>query len=89
MEFNMECFVIKEASGWIEKNSITLNSFKKSNSPFYFPLLEYQVKLQNDEIAIYCHSYEVINDASRLEDASLITHEINPENEKIFYIKLE
>ena len=81
----MDIFAIGQASKWIERRAKIENYTEKEDSPFYFPFVEYQVQIEQDRISSYCHTLEFINDASRIEDAALISFELSPENEKIIF----
>jgi len=85
----MDIFAISQASNWVERKTLPDDFTKHDSSPFYFPFVEYQVQVDEGLISSYCHSFEIINDASRIENASLQSHELNPESEKIIFHDLK
>lgn len=46
-------------------------------SPYSYPLIDYQELVAHDRIESYVETWQIINDASRIEDASLLIEELH------------
>lgn len=85
----MDVFKISSPENWVLPRIDFKGSSINKDSPFYFTLVDYQVNIERDLISSYSRSIEVINDASRIENASLISQEVSQENERIVFHHLK
>lgn len=76
---NNNIYKICETPDWVDAIDYEqLNREKPdSESPFYYPLLDYQEHIEDELQQFYQRTYQVINDASRIENASLILNELH------------
>jgi hypothetical protein len=85
----LELYCIAPEAEWIDIHPLA-SGFEPPDSPYYFPLLDDQIRTSSAGFEDYRRSVEHVLDASRLEDASLILHELNADCEKlvIHHLKL-
>ncbi len=80
----MSIYSIGPAESWVvdraEVSGAELDLFE---SPYFYPLVDYQDKVETGVIKSFYRTVQCIKDASRVEDASLITHELDADNEQI------
>lgn len=60
-----------------------------SQSPFYYLLADYQDYVDRERTFSYTRMVQRINDASRLEDASLVVLELNEKHQRVFFHHVE
>ncbi len=86
----MEQYLIKQPEDWVEMTEINEKDFQiKEDSPYYYYLVDYQELVTDSKICRYKRTIEHINDASRIEDASLILTELREENHQIIFHSIE
>ena len=73
----MQLFQIAEVADWVEKRTVSSADTPDGSAPSEFLLVDYQDRVSDDRIERYCRTIERINDESRLEDVSLLLHELN------------
>lgn len=69
-------FSLSAIPDWVVKREVT-QADTSLESPFHFPLVDYQELILKGEINSYSHTYECINDESRIENSSLKLVEIH------------
>ena len=79
-------FAIEPTPEWITVSDFDLVKARElEDSPFNYPLVDYQDLVKDDKIQSYQRTVQCINDSSRIEDASLLVSEIHQENQKILF----
>ena len=87
----MELYRIAPEDEWIVDHSGSLPETPEAplpDAPFYFLLADDQDRVSSEGIERYRRSFEHVLDASRLEDASLIVHELDSSNEQLIIHRL-
>jgi len=79
MSNNNNIYQICSTPEWINPIGYEQLALDKSDqeSPFYYPLLDYQEYIEDEHQQSYQRTYQIINDASRIENASLLIHELH------------
>ncbi len=67
---------IEETPSWVKRYQVPTTE-TVVDSPFTFPLVDYQDFIDNEKICSYRNTYQCINDASCIEDASLQITELH------------
>lgn len=80
--YSVEC-----ASDWV-KTYLIPDIKPAGDSPFTFPLVEYQEYISIDEISSYRNTYQCVNDASCIEDASLFLTELHQGTQRLLIHEL-
>ena len=75
LQKGQEIYSIEETPSWVKKYAIPKID-NGTDSPFSFPLVDYQDCINDGEICSYRGTYQCVNDESRIEDASLLGFEI-------------
>lgn len=70
LESRQEIYKIEEIPSWVKRYSVPQIEGDE-DSPFSFPLVDYQDYVGGSEILSYRRTYQSINDESRIEEASL------------------
>ena len=70
LESRQEIYKIKEIPSWVKRYAVPRVE-RDVDSPFSFPLVDYQDCVGDSEILSYRRTYQSINDESRIEEASL------------------
>ena len=77
-------------AGWIKLNEYSaINASEHVDSPFFYPLVDYQELVEDATIHRFCRTVQKINDSSRIEDASLFLRDLHAEHEHIIFHSLE
>ncbi len=86
----MELYRIAPEHDWIIDRSGNLPESPASlpDAPFYFLLADDQDRVNTEGIERYRRTFEHVLDASRLEDASLIVHELDSSHEQLIIHRL-
>lgn len=75
---------IQPVAGWIETREFDLeDATRHADTPYFYLLVDYQYRLRGDEMHKYRRTVQKINDASRLEDASLYLLEVKPDSQQL------
>ena len=88
----MELYCIAPEGEWIVDHSGSLPDSPETplpDAPFYFLLADDQDRVNSEGIERYRRTLEHVLDASRLEDASLIVHELDSSNEQLIIHRLD
>jgi len=84
----MEVFSIEDTPEWALERTMPEEkeaSEKYLGSPFYYLLVDFQERLSTNKFEACFRAVEKINDASRIEDSSLISRELRKENERLIF----
>ncbi len=77
-----------EANGdWVTKIDVPAIE-ETGDSPFTYPLVDYQERILDGEIHSYRNSYQCVYDASRVEDASLYLTELHQGSQRLLIHEL-
>lgn len=76
-------YEIVQPDHWVVERSIEGLVSNDPGSPFSYALVDYQELLTDEEIHTYRRTYQVINDASRIENASLILTELHQHSQRL------
>jgi len=68
---------------WVNNPAKPENITPRIDSPYFFPVVDYQICIEDKEISAFTCTYECINDESRIEDSSLILHELREDYEHL------
>ncbi len=85
----MNKFLIAPAEDWIKPAHVDLTETADQNSPFYFYMVDYQDLVEDERICYYKHTVEKVNDASRIEDASLNLYELQENNNQVIFHRVD
>lgn len=79
-------YSIQPTPDWVKRSNFDLaKAAELEDSPFNYPLVDYQNLVNDEQILSYQRTVQCINDSSRIEDASLLVSEIHHENQKILF----
>ncbi len=67
----MKKYLIAPCEEWVKKTECVSSRTMSDDSPFYFLLVDYQERINDEQISFYKRTVEKVNDGSRIEDASL------------------
>jgi len=81
----MNEYLIFPAENWVNISEIDTSQYNNNDSPFSFLLVDYQELVSENKICTYKRTVEKINDASRIEDASLFLFELQENNHQIIF----
>ncbi len=81
----MQKYLIAPVEDWVNSKQADVTEAVDQNSPFYFFLVDYQDKVDEDRISYFKHTVEKVNDASRIEDASLNLYELQENNNQVIF----
>ena len=79
----MSIYEISEIPSWVKIRDFDLVFDTSGRSPFSYPLVDYQEYITDNGIETYTNTYQVIDDASRLENASLIMIELHQGSQRL------
>ena len=83
-------YSIGPPADWIERRAADSEaSSRDRDSPFYYPLVDFQSRVRDDTIERYAYTVEKINDASRLEDASQFLTELADEHQHLCFHRFD
>lgn len=82
LKTGQEIYAIEETPPWVKKYAIPKIE-EDSDSPFSFPLVDYQDCINDGEIFSYRGTYQCIGDESRIEDASLHLVELHQGSQRL------
>jgi hypothetical protein len=81
---------IQPLADWIKHNEYGAGDVSEhSDSPYFYPLVDYQDQVEGAAVHRFCRTVQKINDSSRIEDASLFLRDLHAENEHIIFHRLE
>ncbi|MFK8030714.1 MAG: DUF3857 domain-containing transglutaminase family protein [Gammaproteobacteria bacterium] len=78
-------YAIEVVPQWIKDHPVDFAYEHDSGSPFYYLLTDYQDYVDRERTFSYTRTVQKINDASRLEDASLLVSELNEKHQRVFF----
>ena len=83
-------YQISPAPEWVKKTELSEVKLDKADqdSPFYYPLVQYQENISDQSQESYHRTYQVIQDASRIENASLILNELHEGSQRLIIHEL-
>jgi len=83
-------YQISPAPEWVKKTELSELKLDKADqdSPFYYPLVQYQENISDQSQESYHRTYQVIQDASRIENASLILNELHEGSQRLIIHEL-
>ena len=81
----MDKYQIAAAGGWVSTEDIDISRNPDASSPYYYYLVDYQERVTEGAFYAYKRTIEKINDASRIEDASLFLTELQDSNHQIVF----
>ncbi len=84
-----DLYAIEVAPQWVKERSVDFEYEHESSSPFYYLLADYQDYIDRERTFSYTRTVQKINDASRLEDASLVVSELNEKHQRVFFHHVE
>ncbi len=84
-----DLYAIEVAPQWVEEHAVDYSYEHESSSPFYYLLTDYQDYIDRERTFSYTRTVQKINDASRLEDASLVVCELNEKHQRVFFHHVE
>ena len=87
LQKGQEIYSIEEAPSWVKKYAIPKID-NGTDSPFSFPLVDYQDSINDGEICSYRGTYQCVNDESRIEDASLHLVELHQGSQRLLIHEL-
>ncbi len=82
-----EIYSVEKTPSWVKKYAVPSINVD-DNSPFSFPLVDCQDYVSEGEIFSYRRTYQCINDASRIEDASLHLVELHQGSQQLMIHEL-
>jgi len=74
-----------DVGDWVEQRDVPVYVDHDTAAPSTYSLVDYQDRVSDKGIERYCRTVEWINDESRVEDASLLLHELNDQQEVVFH----
>jgi len=81
---------IQPRADWIKHNEYgAVDVSEHADSPYFYPLVDYQDRVEDAAVHRFCRTVQKINDSSRIEDASLFLRDLHAENEHIIFHGLE
>lgn len=87
LETRQEIYSIEDTPSWVKEYAIPKVE-QPTDSPFSFPLVDYQDCINDDEICSYRGTYQCVNDESRIEDASLHLIELHQGSQRLLIHEL-
>ena len=87
LEKGKEIYRIEEAPSWVKRYTVPQIEIN-ADSPFSFPLVDYQDCVSDGEILSYRRTYQSINDESRIEEASLHLVELHESSQSLLIHEL-
>jgi hypothetical protein len=81
----MDKYQIAPAGEWVVSDDVDISRQLDDSSPYYYFLLDCQERVESDSIHVYKRTIEKINDASRIEDASLFLFELQDHNHQLIF----
>ena len=82
-------YAVEVAPQWVKEHAVDYEYEHETSSPFYYLLTDYQDYIDRERTFSYTRTVQKINDASRLEDASLLVSEINEKHQRVFFHGVE
>ena len=82
-----EIYSLEDTPSWVKIHSVP-DDIPTDDSPFTFPLVDYQEHISDTAICSYRNTYQCVNAASRIEDASLNLIELHQESQKLLIHEL-
>lgn len=83
-------YSIGPPADWIERREVDFAANSRDrDSPFYYPLVDFQTRVRDDAIESYTYTVEKINDTSRLEDASQFLTELADEHQHLCFHRFD
>lgn len=82
---NINKYKIASVPDWVVSSEYNLHQATDTPSPFFYYLVDYQELVENQRISQYKRTIEHINDASRIEDASLYITELDETNHQVIF----
>ena len=79
----MDKYQITAVGDWVVTEDIDISRDLDASSPYYYYLVDYQERVTDGTFYAYKRTLEKINDASRIEDASLFLFELQDSNHQI------
>ena len=87
LETRQEIYSIEDTPSWVKEYAIPKVE-QHTDSPFSFPLVDYQDCINDEEICSYRGTYQCVNDESRIEDASLHLVELHQGSQRLLIHEL-
>jgi len=82
-----DIYSIEDTPSWVKTYAVPKTD-SPSDSPLRFPLVDYQELIGDSEICSYRNTYQCVDDASRIEDASLHLTELHQGSQKLLIHEL-
>ncbi|MEM7081219.1 MAG: DUF3857 domain-containing protein [Pseudomonadota bacterium] len=83
-----QLYAIEVAPQWVIDRPVDVN-VQHDAAPFFYLLADYQDYVDRERTFSYTRTVQKINDASRLEDASLLVSELNEKHQRVFFHHIE
>ncbi len=81
-----QIFEIQPPPGWVELYEIDIaDESRYMDTPFFYLLVDFQENVRDSNVQSYRRTVQKINDASRIEDASLFTRELFAYSQRIVF----
>ncbi len=82
-------YAVELAPQWVKQHDVDYGYEHDTSAPFYYLLTDYQDYIDRERTFSYTRTVQKINDASRLEDASLVVSELNEKHQRVFFHSVE
>ena len=81
----MSAYEVSDVADWVVHRRFNRETFNQYSAPSVFALVDYQNRVSDRGIERYCRTVEWVFDESRIEDASLLIHELNEQQHVVFH----